>query len=243
MINNINTYSNLFNASSSASTTTSEIDEIIATNKQETITTEQAGESNSNLFLSSRAQKVDSLSREFFSQGGLTFDNIDVFKERAYELGLISKQDYSRLAETDSAVSDASEVADNALPNQSLVSYISDFLVRLDEPDPIEANSSDEENSEEDSGALTALKEALSTAKTILDDVELAKVDPDFKESLTSTLALLKETIDSDSFDKIPLDDRVGLTEVYKAIDIIDKISPQRLNNDKLNQYIKIGLV
>jgi len=243
MINNINTYSNLFNASSSASTTTSEIDEIIATNKQETITTEQASESNSNLFLSSRAQKVDSLSREFLSQGGLTFDNIDVFKERAYELGLISKQDYSRLAETDSAVSDASEVADNALPNQSLVSYISDFLVRLDEPDPIEANSSDEENSEEDSGALTALKEALSTAKTILDDVELAKVDPDFKESLTSTLALLKETIDSDSFDKIPLDDRVGLTEVYKAIDIIDKISPQRLNNDKLNQYIKIGLV
>jgi hypothetical protein len=243
MINNINTYSNLFNASSSASTTTSEIDEIIATNKQETITTEQASESNSNLFLSSRAQKVDSLSREFFSQGGLTFDTIDGFKERAYELGLISKQDYSRLAETDSAVSDASEVADNALPNQSLVSYISDFLVRLDEPDPIEANSSDEENSEEDSGALTALKEALSTAKTILDDVELAKVDPDFKESLTSTLALLKETIDSDSFDKIPLDDRVGLTEVYKAIDIIDKISPQRLYNDKLKQYIIIGLV
>jgi hypothetical protein len=243
MINNINTYSNLFNASSSASTTTSEIDEIIAANKQETITTEQAGESNSNLFLSSRAQKVDSLSREFFSQGGLTFDNIDVFKERAYELGLISKQDYSRLAETVSTVSNANETADNELPNQSLVSYISDFLVRLDEPDPTETDISDEENSEEDSDALTALKQALSTAKTILDDVELAKADPDFKESLTSTLALLKETIDSDSFKKIPLDDRVGLAEVYKAVDIIDKISPQRLNNDKLNQYIKIGLV
>ncbi|WP_159817948.1 hypothetical protein [Colwellia sp. 20A7] len=243
MINNINTYSNLFNASSSASTTTSEIDEIIAANKQETITTEQAGESNSNLFLSSRAQKVDSLSREFFSQGGLSFDNIDVFKERAYELGLISKQDYSRLAETASAASNASQAADNELPNQSLVSYISDFLVRLDEPDPNETDISDEENSEEDSDALTALKQGLLTAKTILDDVELAKADPDFKESLTSTLALLKETIDSDSFNKIPLDDRVSLGEVYKAIDIIDKISPQRLNNDKLNQYIKIGLV
>ncbi|MBU2925516.1 hypothetical protein Q4506_16540 [Colwellia sp. 4_MG-2023] len=243
MINNINTYSNLFNASSSASTTTSEIDEIIAANKQETITTEQAGESNSNLFLSSRAQKVDSLSREFFNQGGLNFDDIDLFKERAYELGLISKQDYSRLAGTASAASDASEAADNALPNQSLVSYISDFLVRLDEPDSTETDISDEESSDEDSDALTELKQALSTAKTILDDVELAKTDPDFKESLTSTLALLKETIDSDSFDKIPLDDRAGLAEVYKAVDIIDKISPQRLNNDKLNQYIKIGLV
>ncbi|MDO6489555.1 hypothetical protein Q4503_17810 [Colwellia sp. 6_MG-2023] len=243
MINNINTYSNLFNASSSASTTTSEIDEIIAANKQETITTEQAGESNSNLFLSSRAQKVDSLSREFFNQGGLNFDDIDLFKERAYELGLISKQDYSRLAGTASAASDASEAADNALPNQSLVSYISDFLVRLDEPDSTETDISDEESSDEDSDALTELIQALSTAKTILDDVELAKTDPDFKESLTSTLALLKETIDSDSFDKIPLDDRAGLAEVYKAVDIIDKISPQRLNNDKLNQYIKIGLV
>jgi len=240
MINNINSYTNLFNTSSSASSTTSSVDEIIAEQKESTVATQSVEQDNANLYLSSRAQKIDSLSREFFSQGELNFADIGALKERAYELGLISKQDFSNLTQTE--VASTGVASDEEEPNTSLVSFISDFLQRLDETDPTETEEIDSEASEEESEALTTLTEALLTSKTILTDIETAKNDPSFKESLTNTLSTLKETINADFFEKIPLDDRVGFTKTYQALDIIDKISPQRLTNDKINQYISIGL-
>jgi hypothetical protein len=239
MINNINSYTNLFNTNTSASSTTS-IDEIIADHKETATTTQSVEQDNVNLYLSSRAQKIDSLSREFFSQGELNFDDIGSLKERAYELGLISKQDFSRLTQTD--VSGTGGALDEEQPNKSLVSFISDFLQRLDETEPSQTEDVSDESSEEESVALVALTDALLTAKTMLTDIETAKNAPSFKESLTNTLSTLKETINADFFEKIPLDDRVGFTKTYQAIDIIDKISPQRLTNDKINQYISIGL-
>jgi hypothetical protein len=240
MINNINSYTNLFNTSSSASSTTSSVDEIIAEQKESIVATQSVEQDNANLYLSSRAQKIDSLSREFFSQGELNFTDIGALKERAYELGLISKQDFSHL--TQSEVASTGVASDEEESNTSLVSFISDFLERLDETDPTETEEIDSEASEEESEALAALTEALLTAKTILTDIETAKNDPSFKESLTNTLSTLKETINADFFEKIPLDDRVSFTKTYQALDIIDKISPQRLTNDKINQYISIGL-
>jgi hypothetical protein len=245
MINNINTYSNLFNTSSSASSTTSGIDEIIAENQQTARTTEQTGQDSANLYLSSRAQKIDTLSREFFTQGTLSFDDIDLLKERVYQLGLISKEDYSRLTET--GFSDQDLATEDELPNQTLVSFIGEFLARIEETEASHDDNADveidEENITEESEIITLLKDALLTAKTILSDVEKAKIGPDFKESLANTLMLLKDTINADSFAEISLDDRVGFTKIYQALDIVDKISPQRLNNEKLNRYIEIGTI
>ncbi len=90
--------------------------------------------------------------------------------------------------------------------------------------------------------SLIALKEALSTAKNILADVEKAKADPKFKESLANAISLVKETINTNAFEVMPLDDKVGLGKVYQALEIVDKILPQRLSNDKLNRYIQVAL-
>jgi hypothetical protein len=236
MINNINTYSNLFNSNSSILSTASGIDDVIAKNKETTL--DQTVGDNANLYLSSRAQKIDSLSREFFSQGEISFSDVDALKERAYELGLISKQDYSRLSDLPSQSIDAAE----EFPTQTLVNVIGEFLSRIEEAEKEKVESIDKENTTDDSNIMPLLKDALLTAKGILSDVDKAKAEPDFKESLANTLTLLKDTINADFFDQIPLDDKVGLTRTYQALDIVDKISPQRLNNEKLNRYIDIGL-
>jgi hypothetical protein len=98
MINNINTYNGNYNFNSPVSTG---IDEIIeAHNKLKTTTDQTTVNPSDNLFLSSRAKKINALSTEFFSNGAMSFTDVNALKERAYGLGLISKQDYAQLTDT-----------------------------------------------------------------------------------------------------------------------------------------------
>lgn len=244
MINNINLFNSLFNTGSAIPSNTSEVDEIVAAHKEDTSTSVQNTSSNSsNLYLSSRSQKISSLSNEFFGQGGLNFDDVDSLKERVYQLGLISKEEYANLTHTE--LSDEELAASKDVSSQNIASFIGNFLERLDAID-VKAvtngdNADNDEETEEESETLTALKSALSQAKTILIDVEEAKKSPEFKESLTSSLSLLKEVINTNAFEIMPLDDKVGLSKVYQALEIVDKISPQRLTNDKVNRYMQVA--
>ena len=54
-------------------------------------------------------------------------------------------------------------------------------------------------------------------------------------------LFLLKETIEAPSLEKIPLDDKISVSKVYQPLEIVDQLSPQRLNNDKLNKYMDLA--
>lgn len=241
MINNINTYSSLFNTNASTTTSSSsEVDDIVAAYKQKMAASEQPELSNENLYLSTRSQKIYSISQEFFSQGSLNFDDIDSLKERVYQLGLISKQEYAGLTNTE--LSEGELAAADALPSQNIANFIGDFLKRLDETDAGKVENTNDSEPAEESETLVALKGALTTAQTILADVEDAKTQADFKESLASTLSFLKETINANAFEKMPLDDKVGLSKVYQSLEIVDKISPQRLSNDKLNRYLEVSL-
>jgi len=90
MINNINSYNSNYNFSSPTSTA---IEEIIDAHKKSKATAEEVVSStNENLFLSSRAQKINVISREFFSGGAMNFNDVNALKERAYELGLIKNK-------------------------------------------------------------------------------------------------------------------------------------------------------
>ena len=75
----------------------------------------------------------------------------------------------------------------------------------------------------------------------MLSNIEEQKLQPDFQSTLKSTLALLNETISDPSFESLPLEDKVGLSKVHQTLEIVDRLSPQRLNNDKVNQYIKLA--
>ncbi|XPF93680.1 hypothetical protein ACM9HF_16890 [Colwellia sp. RE-S-Sl-9] len=244
MINNINLFNSLFNTGPALSSNTSEVDDIVAAHIQDvTVNTEDTSSDSPNLYLSTRAQKISSLSNEFFGQGGLNFEDVDSLKERVYQLGLISKEEYANLTHTQ--LSDEELAASKDLSSQNLASFIGDFLERLNAANVDEVvnadNADNDEETEEESETLTALKSALSQAKTILIDVEEAKKDPEFKESLTNSLSLLTEVINTNAFEIMPLDDKVGLSKVYQALEIVDKISPQRLTNDKLNRYMQVA--
>lgn len=231
MINNINSYSGNYNINSSSS---SEIDKIIEEHKKPTTTTsEPTSNVNENLYLSSRAKKINALSTEFFSKGAISFNDVNALKESAYQLGLISKQEYAHLTNTEPTAKDSTLNAE--MSSQTLASFAGNFIERLD------ATDDNESDAEKDSDSIIVFKEALTTANKILSNVDTAKNSSDFKESLTSALSTLRETISADSFEIIPLDDKVGISKVYQALEIVDKISHNRLNNAKVNQYIQVS--
>jgi hypothetical protein len=236
MINNINSYNGNYNINSSSSSSSSEVDKIIEEHKKSSVTTGDAVSNVSeNLYLSSRAKKINAISTEFFNNGAISFNDVDALKERAYQLGLISKQEYAHLNDSGAAVKDIS--LNEEISSQTLANFASDFVERLDATD-VDVTESE---SETDSQILLALKEAFTAASKILSDVDTAKNSPDFKESLAATLSSIRETINSDSFDIIPLDDKVAMTKVYQALEIVDKMSESRLSNAKINRYIQVS--
>jgi len=236
MINNINSYNSNYNINSSSSSSSSEVDKIIEDHKQSSVTTgDVVSNVNENLYLSSRAKKINAISTEFFNNGAISFNDVDALKERAYQLGLISKQEYAHLNDSGAAVKDTS--LNEEMSSQTLANFASDFVERLDATD-VDASESESEN---ESQSLLALKEAFTAASKILSDVDTAKNSPDFKGSLASTLSTIRETINSDSFEIIPLDDKVAMTKVYQALEIIDKMSESRLSNAKINRYIQVS--
>lgn len=238
MINNINSYFTNFNLNSATTSSSEEIDKIIEEHiASKTSTNETASSIKENLYLSSRAQKIDTISTEFFNNGAISFNDVDALKERAYQLGLISKQEYSHLTDTELAESD-SQLNTN-ISSQTLASFADNLLQRLDEIS--NGDSGEDSDTKEISNSLIAFKEALITAKDILSDIDSAKDAPDFKKSLASALSLIKETINADSFEIIPLDDKVGISKIYQSLDIVDKIIPERLSNEKVNRYIEIS--
>jgi hypothetical protein len=238
MINNINSYNGNYNINSSPSSSSSEVDKIIEDHKKSSVTAgDVAPNVNENLYLSSRAKKINAISTEFFNNGAISFNDIDALKERAYQLGLISKQEYAHLNDSGAAVKDTS--LHDKISSQTLASFSSDFVERLDATD-VDANENENEN-ETESQILLALKAAFTTASKILSDVDTAKNSPDFKESLASSLSTIRETINSDSFEIIPLDDKVAMTKVYQALEIVDKMSENRLSNSKVNRYIQVS--
>ena len=237
MLNNINSYSSLINTPST-NTSTSEIDSIIAQHKESTAEQTASVTTNQNsLYLSSRAQKINALSKEFFSGDSLKFDDVESLKERVYQLGLISKDEYAKLTNTSSDIDTNTPNTDNS--TLGLTEYMGDLITRLQADENNDA--SDPESEEQRSETLSILIKALESAKAIISDVEEAKRETDFKESLQATLSTLKDTVENPAFEKIPLDDKVGLSKVYQTLEIVDQLSPQRLNNAKLNKYIDLS--
>jgi len=236
MINNLGLYNSAFNNNSAvAQKNTDEIQAITEKYAEKSIKHEASADTANNLFLSSKAQKINAISSEFFSGAELTFDDIGKLKKKLYQFGLISKDDYATL--TKDTVSESSNEEKDKVSTTTLANFIGDFLERLNADD--EKVEGDNEVNESES--IVALTAALTTGKDILANVEEQKNKADFKTSLQGSLALIKETISDKSFSGLPLNDQIGLSKVYQALEIVDHLSPQRLNNDKVNKYIDLS--
>jgi len=238
MINNLGFYNSAFNNNSMVTQNkTDEVQALTEKYAEKDIKNEGAVDSGNNLFLSSKAQKINAISSEFFSGAELTFDDIGRLKEKLYQFGLISKAEYADVS--NDAVNESDKEVNEKVSTTTLTNFIGDFLDRLNADDDDGKSEGDDEVNESES--IIALTAALTTGKEILANVEDQKNKADFKASLQGALALLKETVSDKSFSGLPLDDQIGLSKVYQALEIVDHLSPQRLNNDKVNKYIDLS--
>lgn len=238
MINSLHLYNTTFSPTTSSNNAAVEavadqqLQQSPKVESSETITQE-------NLYLSNRSQKINAISNEFFSGDSLDFTDVEALKERVYQLGLISHNEYAKLTNSTAEVENSSPSNENS--TISLTNFLGNLLERLQnddsEKDPDESTSAEGNESE----ALSALIKALESAKDIISNVEEAKRETDFKATLQDTLVLLKETIEAPTFEKIPLDDKVGLSKVYQTLTIVDQLSPQRLSNEKVNKYLDLS--
>jgi hypothetical protein len=238
VINDLGLYNSAFNNNSTvAHKSHDEIQALTERYNGKIVKSEGAANTVDNLFLSSKAQKINAISSEFFSGAELTFDDIDKLKEKLYQFGLISKNDYASLSSN--IVDDSISANNEDISTTTLNSFIGDFLERLNKEDGNEnAEGGDKVNKSE---SIVALTKVLNVAKDIFANVEEQKNKGDFKSSLQNSLALLKETISDKSFSGLPLDDQIGLSKVYQGLEIVDNLSPQRLSNDKVNKYIDLS--
>ncbi|WP_281556468.1 hypothetical protein [Thalassomonas sp. RHCl1] len=235
MLTSINTYTATAQTANNRLETVSSAEENTASAsiaREETSTA--AG---NNLFLSSKAEKINAISAEFFKKGPLTSVDVDKLVERAYEYGLISKAEYGHLAKT--AQGEQSQEAETQTITASLAGFIEDFQQRFNSVDADE--QSGESSQAEPTETEIEMNKALSSAQAILSDVEQAKKADNFQQSLSHAIATLTEVVQSDSFSQLPLDDRVGLSKSVQALEVVDKLTPQKQNNKFINRYLDIS--
>lgn len=236
VVNSINGYGN-FSASNTG--VSSKVQNIIDEHNENKSKKEgKAAEiKNSDVFLSSRAQRISLLNTEFFRGGSLTNTDVNKLVERVYEFGLISKEDYSRLSgkSLDQQPSAKTETT-------KLVDFIDGFSARLKKSEKDDKSKDNDKQDKAGSKTVEKLTEALQQAKVILTDVEQAKKQDNFKNLINQSITTLREVIDSSAFNKIPIDDRASLTNLGRSLEVIDKLSPQRLTNEKVNRYLDISL-
>lgn len=177
-----------------------------------------------NLTLSTRAQKLHAISSEFFSDGNFT--NVDSRKlaARVHELGLISDQEYQGL--TGSQLFKQEQTA-QATKTSSLVDYLQSFKAKLPE-----------QNEEALGDNKQQFIEGIDKATNILKDVESAKLSPTFKSDLTQSLSSLKSLESTPFYQTLSDNEKSNISDSVLALEVINRISPQRLTNSQVNRYL-----
>jgi len=177
-----------------------------------------AGES---LKLSSRAQKLQAISAEFFSHGSFTQVDTKKLIEKVHQYGLISDKEYQSLGANPLFKDDDKKSDDKKVG--SLIDHLQDVKKAVDKTDT-------PENKE--------LSLGISKAITILSDVEKSKLSPTFKQDINSAMLQLEKLSLSDSYKKLDQPYKDAIQGSVAALDVIDKISPKRLSNPFINRYL-----
>lgn len=177
----------------------------------------------SDIVVSSRAQKLQALSSEFFA-GGVSSTDINALKERAYEYGLITQRQFDSLGTSSSVVLNE----DNT--TQSLADELNKVKLQIEK-----RNKEVPEDERQDVSSVTNV---LTNAATILSDPEEAITNEQFKQQIASSIKELNDIIESDTFGNLPLSERVSITNSASALSVIESLAPRNLTNDKLNKYL-----
>lgn len=171
-----------------------------------------------NLVLSSRSQKLNAISNEFFSSGNFTQINTAELVERVHDYGLMTDNEYEQLTSSSlfQSVDD-----NNDKEAYSLVDYLENIKDKLID-------------TEEDQ----VISKGVSSAIAILSDVETAKSSPTFKQDMSNAIVQLTTISNSELYDTLSSEEQDTIQASSTTLSIIDRISPQRLSNPFVNRYL-----
>lgn len=169
-----------------------------------------------NLVLSSRSQKLNAISNEFFSQGNFTQIDSTALIERVHEYGLMNDDEYEQLTSNSLFQS-----ADTGEEPYNLIDHLENIKGKLSDTDEHKA-----------------LSDGITGAITILSDVETAKLSPTFKQDISHAISQLSELSNDELYDTLENEEQQTIQSSATSLSIIDRISPQRLSNPFVNRYL-----
>lgn len=171
-----------------------------------------AEQTDNNVQLSTRAQKIQKLNEEFFPSGPKNIRITPDFVARLQEYGLISAADAESLSPGNSE-------STSSLEELSL--FAERYSSRLEEEDP-------------DSNLITTLNKANS----IIDAWESS--DPNSMAELNTVLVALTEFNDSPMQETLNYDDQKSMRELELAMNIAQKLNPESNVSQEINSYLNI---
>lgn len=228
-MNSIGLYNSLVNTSyppSSSGDNNVEKKENVSSTKDVSKDKVSAPDAGEQLKLSSRSQKLQAISQEFFVNKDLTKVDTKALIEKVHEYGLISNDEYKTL-KSDALFKDLKS-KEKEEP-KSLIEHLRNLKKAVDKTDKDSGTTADN---------TASLSKGLAHAITILSDVEKAKGKPTLKKDIGNAQSELKKLSQSESFSKLSDEYQQAIKSSRVALEVIDKISPQRLSNPFVNRYL-----
>lgn len=177
-----------------------------------------AGES---LVLSSRSQKLNAISDEFFSSGNFTQINTSKFVERVHDYGLMNGYEYEQLTSNSLFQSVEDNTGKEAF---SLIDYLDNIKTKL-------GNTEEEQT----------ISKGINKAITVLSDVETAKLSPTFKQDVNIAISQLSYLSDSELYENLDTKEQQTVQSSATTLSLIDRLSPQRISNPYVNRYLEFA--
>jgi len=169
-----------------------------------------------NVQISTRSQKIQKLSQEFFPGGPHEIKITPAFISRLQEYELISASEAETLNSSAALADD--ETTDNL---GQLAEFLDSFTEKLRKQDG-------------DSSLIETLNQANSVLESWKDNTR-----PD-TETLTKVVQELSLITASEEFGEFSVEDRKSLLELELAMNVAQKLNPESNVSEKVNQYLNI---
>ena len=205
--NSANHNNNTRNAVNSSSST-----DAISTAKNNTALSEP---DNDYINVSTRAEKLNLLSEEFFSRGTIQLKELPALVERLEEYGFISADD-ARGLENNLGVSDNSEEGETN-ETAAVIDSLIDMLAK----------------EEGNTGVVTAL----GNAKSIIESIDRPQ-SPISKAELSQSISEIETFLGSDRSESLTNGEKQQLAQLGMIMKISDQFQQDQLSTNSINHYL-----
>ncbi len=181
-----------------------------------TATSDSQVATTSDVELSTRAQKIQALSEEFFPGGPDTIVITDAFIERLKEYGLISSDDAQTLTASLGSTTDA----ESTIPLDTLATEVKSLISYLEE-----------QQAEEET------IDTLNSALAVIENFDSFSSNTTELNTLLNEVDVIQAAASEQGFSQAQ---QTTLDDLDTALSIATKLSPDSVTADKVNHYLEV---